>query len=205
MQRNQASEHRLPNSQQSYRSFVNCVMNGSHQLPTAGELLKHLKQSKPTAFQRDYDIKSYYYLFELLARLALVSALILYSVQSAIWWLCALAIMFQACNYLGAVSFAYDCAHRSAFKSNKMNTVVGLFLATLVFVRFFSFQRSHIQHHKFNQSLKDPKRNPIVQSGEKSQAAQTSHIARFLSVVLNSVYAPAPIIIKNILLGVCRV
>jgi fatty acid desaturase len=78
--------------------------------------------------------------------------------QHGVWW-AALPLVFAAglADY-GVVSILHDLAHDSFLPSKRGNALMGSLVAPLVLLDFDSFRRSHIGHHRFSQSVADPKR-----------------------------------------------
>jgi len=78
--------------------------------------------------------------------------------QRGQWWPALPLVFFAGLSFYGVVSILHDLAHNSFLPSKRANTIMGRLLAPAVFLEFDSFRRSHLGHHRFSQSVADPKR-----------------------------------------------
>lgn len=74
------------------------------------------------------------------------------------WWAVIPLVVISGLSFYGVVSILHDLAHDSFLPTKQGNALFGRLLAPLILLDFDSFRKSHIGHHRFSQSVADPKR-----------------------------------------------
>ena len=75
-----------------------------------------------------------------------------------LWPVAALLLPIAGVALYGGISIIHDAVHGSFFPSRRANRLLGELLAPLFAMDFMTFKRSHMKHHRHNQSLThDPK------------------------------------------------
>ncbi len=78
--------------------------------------------------------------------------------EAGLWPVAALLVPIAGVALYGGISIVHDAVHGSFFPSRRANRLLGELLAPLFAMDFMTFKRSHMKHHRHNQSLThDPK------------------------------------------------
>lgn len=74
------------------------------------------------------------------------------------WWPVPALVMVAGVALYGGTSIVHDTVHGSFLPNKRANRVLGKLLAPLFLLDYATFQRSHMGHHRFSQSVgHDPK------------------------------------------------
>jgi len=177
-------------SQMPYRHFVEKVLHKDIVLPKAASIAAHLHAEQPALFEAD-DRHTMVSTLLMVVRLVIVAGLLAWTVHHEWYLLMALLWVVQGLNYYGLSAIVHDFAHDAGFSTGWMNRLAGTVLSFPMLSRFTAFRRSHLLHHRNNQSFQDPKVKP------PSQTTGLSLVGRLLSVPFDLLYTRAPVWVQN--------
>ncbi len=175
-------------SRMPYSRFVEKVLNKEIVLPKASRIAARLQSEEPELFDPN-NMKMAFSTAAMTARVGITAALLAWSAVHGQILLLGLLTLVQGVNYYGVSAIVHDCAHEAAFTKKWLNRLVGTVFSLPLLSRFSAFRRSHLLHHRNNQSFQDPKVKP--RSGSK---------ARIAHFVFDRIYTPLPAVVQNFLI-----
>jgi omega-6 fatty acid desaturase (delta-12 desaturase) len=81
-----------------------------------------------------------------------ISVLLVYSLSTSYWLTLALSVI-NAGFIARIFIIQHDCGHRSFFKSNKANNVLGSILGVITMTPYYLWRRNHAKHHATSGNL----------------------------------------------------
>ncbi|MEQ8767482.1 MAG: cyclic nucleotide-binding domain-containing protein [Planctomycetota bacterium] len=142
-----------------YSDFVGQVLRKEIALPKASALAAQLEAENPGIFEPSNRQIGKSTAFIIL-RVALTIAAMVWCLGQGWYWAVVALWCVQAFNYYGISAIAHDLAHEAGFSRPFWNRFFGTLLTTTLLSRFSTFRRSHVLHHRTNQSFEDPKVSP---------------------------------------------
>ena len=164
------------------------MLNQEIVLPKVSRITSRLQSEQPDLFEPD-NAKMAFTTIALILRLGITAVLLAWSASHGEYLLVAVLAVVQGVNYFSASAVVHDLAHDSGFTRGWVNRFIGTLLSLPLLSRFSAFQRSHLLHHRKNQSMQDPKVNP--RSGNKALLAH---------FIYDRLFTPLPTLLQNIVI-----
>ncbi len=120
-------------------------MNNSIDRLTKIQLISHYKKML-SPYQKTNMQRGIIQLVNSLVPYLIIWVLMIFSLKYS-YWLTVLLIIPAAGFLIRIFIIFHDCGHRSFFKSNKANNIVGFFLGVLAFTPSDSWWHDHAVHH----------------------------------------------------------
>lgn len=141
----------------SYWQFLQWAMSSKRSIPSQGEVLRLLNEAFPKDQVEGSDGRAILELASVLLPMTLIAALLFVDGIRSHGLLAGVLVILQALQLYRLSSIVHDMIHRSFFKSKRLNDIFGLILGPFVLFKYYNTRRSHLEHHRHNQSNKDPK------------------------------------------------
>lgn len=180
-------------TREPYARFVERVVSGEIALPTVPQIRARLEARHPGLTERGRGRASVAHTAELLARTILTGIAAALSLSHGHYIVLAGLIVLQGVNFYGLAALMHELVHGSVFRSARANRALGRLVSLPLIMRFTAFQRSHLLHHKYNQTSKDPKTAPESGSG------LVQRIMRVTIATFRRLYDPAPKLVQRVL------
>jgi fatty acid desaturase len=152
----------MTSTKPTYLEFVRKVLEGEIDLPNSSALKAEIiKNDGPSLFQlsREDEIKSAYFTAKSLILYVGTFILANWFFHEKHYFLFALSIIYQGSNFFSMESIIHDALHSNLFKNPKACFWVGYLLSPLLFMGFLRWKKAHLDHHRYSQTIQDPKGN----------------------------------------------